>query len=94
MRQIKSHLQALLDSLEKIEETSEGQLLGGFAIIAGGSTDPLGNGNCMCSNPQNCGCDGGNENCVCTNEKNCNCSGNCKPTSPAGNGLGLTGFAF
>lgn len=92
MSQIKAQLQALIDSVEKIEETSEGQLLGGFAIIGGSNNTADWNENCNC----NCDC-GGNGNCDC-NCGNCstnrNCSGDCKPTTISGNGAGFTMFSF
>lgn len=92
MSQIKSHLQALLDSLEKIEETSEGQLIGGFAIIGGADNTAGWNENCDC----NCECGGnGNCNCNCGDcDTDLNCGGVCKPTTIRGNGAGFTLFSF
>lgn len=42
MREIKSQLKALIDSVENMEENAEGMLLGGFAFIGGGDTVPIG----------------------------------------------------
>ena len=87
MREIKSQLKALIDSVENMEENAEGMLLGGFAFIGVGDTvNPLGHGNCNCD----CSCDPSNDNC------NCRCSANttCKPTSKDQKGAGFTGFPF
>lgn len=92
MREIKSHLKALIDSVEKMDENSEGQLLGGFVLVSGEvETQSTGwNANCNC----NCEC-GGNGNCNC----NCNCwtdvnCTSCDPSSKGQRGAGFTGFPF
>ena len=92
MREIKSQLKALIDSVEKMEENAEGQLLGGFAFISGGAEGTNGwNDNCNC----NCECGGnGNCDCNCGCHYNKNCTGDCKPSSKGQKGSGFTSFSF
>ncbi len=82
-------LNKLFIELESIQETSEGLLRGGFAVM-GGETDvtPLDyNGNCG----ENCNC---GKNCGCTNA-NCGKNCNCDPTSPTSEKSGvIPGFTL
>lgn len=93
MREIKSHLKALIDSVDKMDENSEGHLLGGFVLVSGGAEAQNAgwNDNCNC----NCECGGnGNCDCNCGCSTNINCTGTCKPSSKNQKGAGFTGFPF
>lgn len=72
----------IFESLDLLEESSEGQLRGGFAVLGGDGIDPQNsNGDC------NCGCY--NRDC------NCGCNVGCQPTSkPTSNGGSPMGFTF
>lgn len=87
-------IESLKAAVSSIEQTAEGQLRGGFAVIGGGGTaDPLGNTKCTNDGCKNNGCNdcvGGPDNNGCSNS---GCNGNC-PTSPTSQGqtmsLGMT----
>lgn len=73
-------LKNLMVDLDHVEETAEGLLHGGFAVIDGGDNiSPLGNTNCNCD-------------CICEDNENCNCRcDHPAPTSKVGSHSGMPG---
>lgn len=75
-------LKELKDAISSLEQTAEGQLKGGFAVVGGGVSPQDTNGGC-----NNIGCNGG---CGQTNTGTCSntsCNNGCTPiTSPTSGG--------
>lgn len=89
MNKFKDDIQVVVDSLN---ETAEGQLKGGFAVI-GGSSDSspmrLDNG---CTND---GCHNYKESCDNATNNGCTNHSTCKPTTPSSRNSGSTiGMTF
>lgn len=89
-----NNLENLKAAVGSLEQTAEGQLRGGFAVIGGdGPADPLANTKCTNKGCANNGCNecvGASDNIGCDNN---GCNGNCV-TSPVAKGqtmsLGMT----
>lgn len=96
MKETTHKLEEIFEAIERLDENSEGLLLGGFAIISGGNggVSPLGNENCNC----NCSCESnGNCDCNCGGcTNNGNCTKTCGPTTTkaTSGSHGVTGFTF
>lgn len=94
MKEPRKKLAEIFEAVDRIEESSEGLLLGGFAVIGegDGGISPLYNENCNC----NCSCEeNGNCDCNCGCTINHNCNNKCAPTTKAvSGGSNSLGFAF
>lgn len=87
MKETNKKLMEIFEIVDRLEESSEGQLLGGFAVIGGDGASPQGyNGDCDCECTTNV-CSNGNCNCKCTDN---GCPATTKATSNGGSTIGFT----
>lgn len=76
MEETKKKLAEIFETVDQIEESSEGLLFGGFAIVGGADSDELKSWNS--DSDCNCGCNKKNKRKSLNPNCNCNCGCNKK----------------